>query len=397
MPIPIKTLFATACLAAAAFTPVSLEAAPFRPADDSEVLERLPIPDDRERRALRQQRQSLLDAPDDLPLALNLARRYLAIGRTEADPRYAGYAEAALAPWLSLDAPPPDVLVLRAIIRQGRHAFIAALEDLDQALALRPGHAQAQLSRAFILQAQGRIAEAAESCRRLSGGIDRLVAATCRARVASLSGDAAGARQMLTAALAETRTTDDGIRLWALTNLAEIAERSGDDAAAERHYQAALALERRDIYLLAAYADFLLDNGRPADVRRLLDGETGPDPLLLRLTLAEQALGDARYEDHRAALDARFRAAQRRGDQRHLREEARFALQVRGDATAGLALALDNWRTQREPADARLVLEAALAAGTPDRAAPVIRWLDETGLEDVRLAGLVARLKTETR
>ncbi len=395
--MPLKSFIAAACLAAVASMPFSLEAAPFRPTDDREVLENLPIPDDRERRALRQLRQALLDTPDDLTLALDLARRYLAVGRAEADPRYAGYAEAALAPWLSLDAPPSDVLVLRAVVRQGRHDFDSALEDLDRVLAIQPGHAQAQLSRAFILQAQGRIAEAAESCRRLPGGIDRLIAATCRARVASLSGDADGARRTLTSALARVEGGDDGIRLWALTNLAEIAQRSGDVAEAEQHYRAALALDRRDTYLLAAFADFLLDSGRHAEVRRLLDGDTGPDALLLRLTLAEQALGDERYEDHRAALDARFAAAQRRGDQRHLREEARFALEIRDDAAAGLALALENWRTQREPPDVRLVLEAALAAGAPDRAAPVLRWIDETGLEDVRLAALIAQLRPETR
>lgn len=377
--------------------PSIADAVPFRPTDDSEVLERLPVPDDTERRALRRLRDRLSAAPGDLALALDLARRYLEVGRAEADPRYYGYAEAAIAPWLGLSDPPVETLVLRAIIRQSRHAFDAAIEDLDRVLAARPGHAQAQLSRAFVLQAQGRLAEAAESCGRLPSGIDRLIAATCRARVASLTGKAVEARATLEDALASAADADSGLRQWALTNLAEIAERLGDGPAAERHFQQAMALDRRDTYLLTAYADFLIDQGRHSEVRRLLAGDIRPDGLLLRLVIAERALGGDGVEAHAATLAARLAEGRRRGDARHLREEARFALQVEDDPAAALDLAVDNWRSQREPADARLVLEAAVAANSADRAAEVLLWLDETALEDSRLTGPAAILRAGDR
>ena len=45
-------------------------------------------------------------------------------------------------------------------------------------------------------------------------------------------------------------------------------------------------------------------------------------------------------------------------------------------------LAKDNWQVQRAPQDARIFLEAALAAGTPHVAAPVIAFLDRSGLND---------------
>ena len=45
-----------------------------------------------------------------------------------------------------------------------------------------------------------------------------------------------------------------------------------------------------------------------------------------------------------------------------------------------LQLARENWATQREPADARILLEAALAAGDPAAARPVLDWLERTGL-----------------
>jgi hypothetical protein len=77
----------------------------------------------------------------------------------------------------------------------------------------------------------------------------------------------------------------------------------------------------------------------------------------------------------------------------HLGEEARFALSILDEPQTALELALENWNVQREPRDARIVLEAALAAGDHTAAKPVLENLEASSLEDVRLAGLVARLR----
>jgi hypothetical protein len=162
---------------------------------------------------------------------------------------------------------------------------------------------------------------------------------------------------------------------------------------ADRHFREAVSLGTRDIYLSAAYADELLDQGRAADARAFLAGETAADTLLLRLAIAEKRLAAPEAEKHQQMLQARIDAARARGDRLHLREEARFSLELLGDAPAALRLAEENWRIQREPADARIVLEAALAAGSPSNARPVLAWLDETGLEDVRLRSLADKLR----
>ncbi len=67
--------------------------------------------------------------------------------------------------------------------------------------------------------------------------------------------------------------------------------RRGDAAAADAHFREALALDPRDAYLDAAYADFLLDQARARlrSCRCLPDG-TKNDSLLLRLALAEKSL-----------------------------------------------------------------------------------------------------------
>jgi Tfp pilus assembly protein PilF len=183
-------------------------------------------------------------------------------------------------------------------------------------------------------------------------------------------------------------------RLWAMTVLAETAEQRGDVTAAEAHFRDALALGRRNIYLLGAYADFLLDQNRPADARELLRDEQRADNLLLRLALAERRLDDPAWRRHAEILEARFAAARQRGDDTHVATESRLRLDLRQQPAEALELARRNWaQGQREPQDARLLLEAALAAGQPDAAREVLDWLARVKLEDRRLAELSQRLR----
>jgi hypothetical protein len=365
----------------------------FVPDSEAAVLERLLRAGDGLTRDLRDQRAALAQNPDDLELALSLATGYVQLGRREADPRYDGYAQAALAPWWELAAPPVPVLLLRATLVQRRHDFVAALADLERVLAQAPRHPQALLTKATILGVQGKPAQALSSCAELAGTVESLVEAACVAGAYGWGGRARDGDRLLRDALTRSPGAAPGIRVWALTILAELATQRADGVAAERHFRAALALELRDPYLLGAYADFLLDENRPAEVLELLDGETRIDPLLLRQTLAERRLGAEGLEEHVALLQARFEAARRRGDSVHLREEARFTLDLLDLPAEAVELARTNWTTQREPADARILLEAALAAGDPAAARPVLDWLEQTGLEHVRIKALVDRLK----
>jgi hypothetical protein len=144
--------------------------------------------------------------------------------------------------------------------------------------------------------------------------------------------------------------------------------------------------------LRAAYADFLLDQRRPAEAlqwARQNTADDAVDALRLRRVLAAQALGQPEAKLREQLADA-FAAARRRGEDPHLREEARYLLEVERDAPRALALAVENWAAQREPMDARLLLAAAQAAGKPQAAQPVRQWLKETGYEDARLAPLLA-------
>jgi tetratricopeptide (TPR) repeat protein len=383
--------FALALLGALAL-PTAGHAEPFVPASDAAVLEQLPSAGDPLLRDLRDQRAALAQSPGDLDIALSLAAAYVRLGRREADPRYDGYAQAALATWWDLAEPPIPVLILRATLRQRRHDFEAALADLERVLARWPWHPQALLTQATILGVQGKPALALDSCVDLAGSVEILVEAACAAGAHGLDSRARDGYRLLQEALSRSPGAEPLLRVWALTILAELAAQLGDSAAAEKRFREALTLERRDPYLLGAYADFLLDEDRPAEVLELLDGESRIDPLLLRLTLAERRLGVAGLDEHVALMQARFDAARRRGDSMHLREEARFTLDLLDRPPRAVELALENWATQREPSDARILLEAAVAAQDPAAAQPVLDWLARTGLQHVRLQALVDQL-----
>jgi hypothetical protein len=154
-----------------------------------------------------------------------------------------------------------------------------------------------------------------------------------------------------------------------------------------------LELDPNDSYARAAAADLLLDRGRANEALDLVRGKEVNDTLLLRIAIAEHRLGAPEAASHVAALAGRFDASRLRGDVVHRREEARFWLEVNGDAERALVLARANWDVQKEPADLRILLEAALAARRPSDAGPALAWLSETKLEDPFIAKAAGDLR----
>jgi hypothetical protein len=336
---------------------------------------------------------ALAREPGDLALALGVARRAISEGRASADPRRYGQAQAALTPWWSDAAPPEEAHVLRAVIRQALHDFPGALADLDAILARTPRNGQARLSRAFVRMVVGDLAGAAEDCRAIPRQVGVLPAAACRARADALAGSAQRGYLGLSRALDLDDGAEPAIRRFALLVLADIAAGLARLDEAGRWLAEAAEMGPADVPLLVAIADHELETGRTAKVLPLLDGKGDADVLLLRRAIAARRVGDPRLAEWSAILKERFAAGKAAGAALHLREEARFRLEVEGDAETALALAVENWRTQKEPADARLVLQAADAAGEPEAARDVLRFIREAGWKDARLTPLVDRIE----
>ena len=363
-------------------------AAPYVPSGDATVLEHVPARAALER--LAPLRQAAAAHPDELDAALTLAQAYIAIGRENGDPRFVAYGEATLESWMRQSRPPARVLVIQATALQYLHRFDESLALLDRALALQPLDAQAWLMRATLLELRGDFASARPACARLARAADALIALTCLASVDGRSGRLAESYERLRVSPADDARLAADTRAWALAVRAEMAERLGDDASAVFDYAAALEISPQDPYVKAAYADLLLRIARPEGVLTLLAGEEAQDPLLLRLAIAGHRLGSPEAARWTQAFDARLRAAERDRYNTHLREQAMYLLEVRGDAVAALASARRNWAAQREPADLRVYARAAERTHATADVALIARWLRETRYEDRSLCAFIA-------
>lgn len=344
----------------------------------------------------RAMRTLLARDPKNLDLAVRIAQVYMARARSESDPRFLGQAQAALASWWAQSEPPVPVLLVRATIRQSNHDFKSSRLDLEQAVKREPNNAQAWLTLATVQQVTGDMKSAAESCNKLLPLTPRLISTTCIAAVDGARGQAAKAFDAINAAMTQpdnTRGANVGVRTWALTLQAELAERLARPADANRLYRASLALDSSDAYTVAAYSDFLIDAGRAQEVLALIPASTRVDTLLLRRAIAAKIAASPDAAQVAADLTQRFAASRARGDRIHLREEARFVLAVKNSPDEAVNLALDNWAVQKEPLDARIALEAAVAARQAKASREVVQWVVGTQLQGDKLSQLVSQAR----
>lgn len=368
-------------------------AAPRVPTQASEVLELLPMrPTDTSARELATLRaevnQSAATHPGDPLPATRLAQRYFDLALERGDPRYVGYADAVIRPFANTDS--AALWSMRGQLQQYRHGFEPALAAFDAALKVDPEFAAAHAWRGAIYLVQADYPAALGECTALQRLARVTLAGGCLGLHSAYTGHLKAAVAYLQQALDATQ--DPGNRLWIWTRLGEVYAWQGKPAAAEQAYRQALAQGLDDGYLLAAWSDFLLDQKRPAEVVKLLEKWESSDGLLLRLALAETQLGLPKAAAHTQALQDRFAAAKQRNDTTHRAEEARFWLYLKNDAAQSVATAAANFEVQREPRDARILLEAAVATRNAKAAQPVRDWLQSTGFEDARLRGLAQNL-----
>jgi Tfp pilus assembly protein PilF len=356
--------------------------APYTPANDSEALQEVPAATDPKVAEMRALRAKLDAAPRDRRAAIRLANSYIDFSRQIGDAHYAGYAEAVIGPWLKGTAPSADVLLTEATILQYRHQFDGARELLQATLELDARNAQAWLTLATLDMVQGRYEIARKDCAQVMSTAGLELGGACLGNVLAYTGQARQSLALLRQSALSSGRESAAYQAWIDGLIAEAAERLGDWPLAEAHYRSALELLPHDNFLLVAYADFLLDRGRPGEVLPLLADHAQSDTAFLRLALAQAALRSTTAPRYRWTMAARFEALKQRGSDYFGREQARFALQLQHDPQTSLQMAKRNWATQRAPWDARVLLEAALAARQPRAADAVVAFIAQTGLED---------------
>ena len=407
--------------------------APYMPTTEDEVLQEVPSVADPAVAAIRSLRARYDAAPHDLAAALALADAYVDYGRQVGDAHYAGYAEALLMPWLRPEragtgarraAPgaargaaedagagaaagaggvavgataPANVLVTEATILQYRHEFDPARELLNRALQTDPRNAQAWLTLATLDMVQGDYGAAGKDCAHVTNSAGLEMGIACAGNLRSYVGQAQQSRRLLMQAEASAARLPASYQAWVQGLLAETAERLGDWPGAELHYRNALRLLPQDNFLLVAYADFLLDRGRAAEVLPLLAGHEQSDTAYLRIALAQAAQNSTDLQRYVWIMAARFEALRLRGSDYFGREQSRFALLLEHDPQTALEMAQRNWQVQKAPWDIRVLFEAALAANRPQAAAEVLEFYRRTRLEDPVIEPLAQKLTAQLK
>jgi tetratricopeptide (TPR) repeat protein len=381
---------------ALAFACACAAAAPYTPANDSDIVERLPATaTDPSVRRVESLRKQLAARSNDTGLRLEIARRYFDLAMAQGDPRYVGYAQAAIGPLGHSAVGNAGYWLVRGMIQQYSHDFAGGLLSLEKAGELDPQSPEPIAWRAAIHMVQARYPEALAECTRLVPLAHPLLAQGCTAYVLATTGRLPEAYEALGKELSASGATAPELVLWAQTRLADMAIRLQRTGEAEAHFKEAFRQGVTDQYLLGAYSDFLLQQKRPAEVVTLLADWERSDILLLRLALAGRAMNDSRASGWTAQLRDRFAAAGLRGDRLHEQEAARFELDLEGNAAKALELAARNYTAQKEPRDAEILLRAALATNQPKVAQPALDWLRTSHYEDPALARLADQLASK--
>ena len=184
--------------------------------------------------------------------------------------------------WATAAATEDRGSVLQMVDRlQYQHRFAEAESLLTGLLKDSPQDTDALLHRAQLRVLQQNARGALADCLRAAPRLDALAASACQAQALGALGQVASARRLLDAALTKARSTP-GIESWAQGIAAELAAREGAFDVAERWHRAALAEAGQSHYPRIAYAQFLLQQQRPADTLQLL-AATPDSPTVMQL------------------------------------------------------------------------------------------------------------------
>ena len=118
------------------------------------------------------------------------------------------------------------------------------------------------------------------------------------------------------------------------------------------------------------------------------------DALLMQALLASRGLKDADESRLAQQFEARQQSQVQRQESLIERPTLIYQIAYGRDLKAGLALSIQNWQLQKEPPDALLFAQAALALGQARAAEPVLVWAEKTGYTDPQLTPLLAQLKS---
>lgn len=335
-------------------------------------------------------------SPNNPVIAARLATAYIQLARTKSDVQYYHLANQVIKPWarqavipgIPKREAPIEIKLIRATLSQHDHHYAEASEDLLSLIQQQPRNRQAWLTLSTIQLVQGDYQKAQVSCSALSRIGSHWLSSLCYSQLYSLTGAAKKAYKMQQRLLSALHEQQRALRLWVTGLLAETAMRLGNHQHAEQYFKIGLRIKPDDTYILRTYSDYLLHQKRPHDVIQLLKIRPENDQLLLRFAIATKHLGQQEVEKKLVnRLEQRFANALAKNNHIHGRDEALFLLAFKTDDASkkrALKLAETNWATQKEPDDALILLQAAIANQNTDKQQKIIDWVKQHKLQDQR-------------
>ncbi|MCK5903178.1 MAG: hypothetical protein KAG28_08500 [Cocleimonas sp.] len=343
--------------------------------------------------------KSLKNTPNNPTLAARLATLYVQRARITSEEKYYRLANEVIKPWakqavipgLAQRKVPSELQLIRATLSQHDHHYADARDDLLSVIRQQPRNVQAWLTLSTLQLIQGDYKKVQVSCSALSRIGANWLSSLCYSQLYSVTGFAARAYKMQQYLLSQLHQQQQALRLWVTGLLAEAAMRQGHHQPAEDYFKAALSIKSNDTYILRTYSDYLLRQQRPKEVIQLLKTPPENDQLLLRFAIATRDLGHHSLEKKLVnRLEQRFAKTFANNNHRHGREEALFLLvfkaQHKASQQRALELAEINWKTQKEPDDALILLRAVDINQSTNKQQIISSWVKQHKLEDQRLA-----------
>ena len=336
--------------------------------------------------------------PRDLDAALVYARAVFNLGLSEGDLRWFGSAKAALSPWWLASDLPAEAYFLRGLVKQGFHGFDEGLQDIARAINLEPDRPEFWSWRFALHLLLADMASAQQDTEEIARRFGEEEANVYRAVLLYRTGQPSQAVQLLTQAVQSPSYQDAGSQDWLGFHLGEAHRVAGQPDIAITIWRERLKLSARSHLLRLSLAELLNKQGLFQQAKATAIFQTDisnlSDALLMQALLASRATKNADETRLADLMDARLKTQALRQEALIERPKLIYQISYGKDLPSGLALSIENWRLQKEPPDALLFVQAALALGQAHVAEPVVVWMAQTGYSDPELSAAVKQLKS---
>ena len=349
--------------------------------------------------SLRALDQAWRAQPQDLPAALAYARAVFILGFNEGDLRWFGSAKAALMPWWQAADLPADGLFMRGLVKQGFHDFDGGLQDINQAISLNPERAEFWSWRFALHLLQANMSAARQDATEIAQRFGAQEGQIYRAVLLYRTGQALPAVQWLSAAMRSPDYQDAASQVWIGFHLGEAHRVAQQPERAITVWQRLLQAHPQSHLLRLSLADLLNQQGQFQQAKAVATANSAKlnanltDALLMQALLASRGLKAPDEAALARQMAARLQSQALRRESLIERPKLIYQIAYGQDLAAGLALSIENWQLQKEPPDAVLFAQAALALKQARAAEPVVQWAQATGYTDPQLAPLLLQLK----